>query len=548
MSSTEEDGSSSSSSSPFKRFSETVLWDMQRGFYEEEGVKCWQETVVPNFVSSNCFIAQAYASAILSFLRDYWMGRAQDGGPPPEPVYIVEVGAGSAKLSYVLVHKLLKMRRHWPCEGCFKYLVTDISSSNFDFWLNHPSLQRLTQAGLVDFGLWDGELGGPLRMELSGKELKPGEQAHPVICVANYVFDSLKQDAFRVMDGTLFEVLCSVDDHTLAARGNPKALPYVKCDWRASPASHDNYYKDRPVWNSLLEDAVAEHSTGSASFLLPVGSLRLIENLRSLAGGGRLAVLAGDKGHTTPLEIAGTRNPHIAMHGSFSCMVNFMALRKFCGDTGGWVHSAPHTEGFKCCAMVLGMGSEQECGLDRFRMSIRRLLGSFGPDGFSALQRCMKEELKGVRLRTALSILRLSQFDPDVFYKFKQTLIDDTRQASSKLQADIRRDMEEVYACHFPLQPSKDIAFEIGRVFMELKDFVRAAQLFRDSQRSCGVHHVSWFNMGVCHRYLNQFKLADECFAESLLLCPDYVEPVKWREELRQVQRDQSPPGVDGEG
>lgn len=42
-----------------------------------------------------------------------------------------------------------------------------------------------------------------------------------------------------------------------------------------------------------------------------------------------------------------------------------------------------------------------------------------------------------------------------------------------------RRDVKLVHELYFPLQPSKDVAFEIGRIFMGLKDFSSAAELFR---------------------------------------------------------------------
>lgn len=176
-----------------------------------------------------------------------------DPKPPP--------GAGSAKLSYVLLKKLLKLAEYLPRRQtsdnnqspgnntnnnsnnsssnkpsggfCFKYVITDFSHSNFGFWMNHPRLQELFALGIVDFAVFDaeaepGSLGGKegssgdggsagggdpgvndqgrgvglwrdgcLRLELSGQELRPGDMKHPVIVVANYVFDSLKQDAFR---------------------------------------------------------------------------------------------------------------------------------------------------------------------------------------------------------------------------------------------------------------------------------------------------------------------------------------------------------------
>lgn len=39
--------------------------------------------------------------------------------------------------------------------------------------------------------------------------------------------------------------------------------------------------------------------------------------------------------------------------------------------------------------------------------------------------------------------------------------------------------MKLVHELYFPLQASKDVAFEIGRIFMGLKDFDSAAELFR---------------------------------------------------------------------
>ncbi|CAM9626265.1 unnamed protein product, partial [Choristocarpus tenellus] len=172
-------------------------------------VKCWQECVVPNFVTSNCFIAQAYAKSIAGFLRDHlgrqWSGR--DAGQ--QPVYIVEIGAGSAKLSYVLLKKLLALAKYLPkardtrartgpthsgartspsdpgedqddhpaevgeadmppaassrgggqgsSELCFKYIITDFSHANFGFWINHPKFQELFSLGVIDFAVFDAE-------------------------------------------------------------------------------------------------------------------------------------------------------------------------------------------------------------------------------------------------------------------------------------------------------------------------------------------------------------------------------------------------------
>ena len=146
-----------------------------------------------------------------------------------------------------MLNKLLKLSKHLPRPGghaavgdkdkqeagfCFKYVVTDFSHANFGFWMNHPRLHDLFALGVLDFAVFDAEAepgcaggehgehagnreregkgndgpgtpgermwgSGCLRLELSGEELRPGDLDNPIIVVANYVFDSLKQDAFR---------------------------------------------------------------------------------------------------------------------------------------------------------------------------------------------------------------------------------------------------------------------------------------------------------------------------------------------------------------
>ncbi|CAM9524809.1 unnamed protein product [Sphacelaria rigidula] len=386
-------------------------------------------------------------------------------GSPQKPVYIIEVGAGSAKLSYVLLQKLLKLSEYLPRKGddrtpdkgvgndsntasrggfCFKYVITDFSHANFGFWMNHPRLQELFALGIVDFAVFDaeaetGKLGagsavhmgaagvdgqgkgvglwgsGCLRLELSGEEIRPGDLEHPVIVVANYVFDTLKQDAFRVHEGALEELMCTTSYSGVERPLSPDMLRYIKCSWnpvRRRPAS---CYADDPRLSKALETLSGSHD--EASFLVPTGAVRALDALRALVQGGKALVIAGDKGYVHDSELEGTRDPHLAVHGSFSCMVNFRLLHLMCEAEGGSVIHSQHLDGFKCSAMAFGLEPK---ALPQFRMAFKESTSCFSPNGFSSLQRLLKDESRGLSLRSALALLRLSQHDPDVFYKFKQ--------------------------------------------------------------------------------------------------------------------------------
>ena len=108
-------------------------------------IRAWSEAVVPNFVTSNCFIAGCYARNILSFICDWYktcvvrvarvLARAwvsltrttREGADKSQPVHIVEVGAGHGKMAFLMVTKLLELREFFPVERPFKYVMTDFT-------------------------------------------------------------------------------------------------------------------------------------------------------------------------------------------------------------------------------------------------------------------------------------------------------------------------------------------------------------------------------------------------------------------------------------
>jgi trehalose-6-phosphatase len=62
-----------------------------------------------------------------------------------------------------------------------------------------------------------------------------------------------------------------------------------------------------------------------ASLLVPIGALRALNRLTALSK-GRVLVVSGDKGNNNPEFFRGLIDPHIAVHGSFSVMVNYHAI------------------------------------------------------------------------------------------------------------------------------------------------------------------------------------------------------------------------------
>ena len=87
-------------------------------FYDRNGVESWSQGIVPHFITCNAFIGRlerrynakilfqlaklgAYAKVLLGFLHDCTCANSKIPLNKTEPLYIIELGAGSGKFSFL---------------------------------------------------------------------------------------------------------------------------------------------------------------------------------------------------------------------------------------------------------------------------------------------------------------------------------------------------------------------------------------------------------------------------------------------------------------
>lgn len=309
-------------------------------------------------------------------------------------------------------------------------------------------------------------------------------------------------------------------------------------------------------------------SPGGASILLPIGALRALRRLTSFAG-GRALVLSGDKGNNNHEQFRGLMDPHVAVHGSFSVMVNYHAIGLYCTSRSGFVLHDPQEEAsLKVSVLVFTRGdteSPSACvtsdpsvsfadldsnaltwtGNEVERLSAARSLAfphlcrtfhdsiiSFGPNDFFVLQKSIKEDTQRPALKAVVALLKLSNWDPDVFYKFRDVILQQVPTCTIKLRNDLCRNLPRVWANHFMLDKDKDVAFEVGRLYYGLRMYEDAVRFYWTSIASSGEHHVTFHNMGLCYYSLGQVDAAMENFNKALWLKSDYVKARAWQQKL----------------
>ena len=484
------------------RLSRSVLWDLQRRFYESKGQDAWAQDIVPTQVSTNNMIAEAYAAVLTEWVES--LGIDND-----DPVYVVEIGAGSGRLGARIAMALRRRR----IEGTPRivYVLTDLAERNIAFWKAHPVMQRLVDQGDVDFARLDLDDDAPIVLENRGIPLDEAATGSPIGIVGNYIVDTVRQDAFRVRDGRIFEVLVRArcDDGDAI-----DAVSRVELSYDEAPVKGD-YYDEAPL-NSLLK--LYEETLTNANVLVPVGLLRNLLRLIRI-GRGRALFLSGDKALRHVHEWQGTRRPHLAAHGSISVMANFHAVGHVFEALGGTVwHSHSSTTRFTISGFLL---DEEPAVRGRCGRAFGDWLDDFGPADFHRLYKLLKQ-VKVKDLTWLLLMVRLSSFDPRTLLRLAADFREVLPDAPSRLQRDTANMLEEVWERRYRVASSEDLAFQIARLYTRVGRYDDGLRFYRISLAEDGPHRAVYHNMGLCLERLNRLDEAVDVLQKSLEIDPDY--------------------------
>jgi len=557
---------------PFTQCSKSHLWKLMMSFYDRKGPESWSQGIVPHFITCNTFIGQSYARVLHGFLRDS-LRASPSTVDVNEPLYIIELGTGSGKFSFFMLKALEEMQA--VCDFPLKkivYVMTDFTESNFHFWQEHPQLKRYFDNGMLDAGIFNAVTDSTIPLWKSGKVLGPGSCRNPICVVANYLFDTLYHDIFQVDGGVLKEGLISVGSKNAEEPDplEPEIINRFENHYEYKPITADYYADedgDEAHFRRLLKwyHHYFRDKADGASILVPIGALRALRKLGAFSG-GRALVLSGDKGNNNPEQFSGLADPHIAVHGSFSLMVNYHAIGAWFTSKGGFaLHNPQEEASLKVSCFVLdtamaratGDGDESEASdgawlgatafedRDAARASRYPYLSraftdavdQFGPNDFFVLQKSLKEDCPNVPLRAVIALLKLGDWDPDVFFKFRDVILHHAPSCGVKLRNDLVRGIPRVWSNYYIMDLEKDIAFEIGRFYYGIRDYRNALHFYLESTRTIGEHHVTFHNQGLCHYSLGDLEVALTHFRKALSLNAEYEKARSWIEKVeREIQ------------
>lgn len=506
--------------------SESLIWPLQRTFYEREGLQAWKPKAVPFYITSNAFTARAYARTVTGFLRDLLAAGQIDRGAP---VYLVELAAGSGQFACLFLRRLAELRSTIPALAGLdlRYVMTDFAESNIGTWESHERLAPFRDQGLLDFAVFDLERDDELHLRRAGVTLGAGALVNPVVALANYTFDSTTQDAFQVKDGVLYErMACVLSTRKERDRTDPELLQRIQVRYTLQPAA-DGRYED-----PLLARVLERYRTGyqEASFLLPIGAFHCVRSFQALSG-GRLLLLTGDKAVTREDEFRNQQDPRFFVHagGCFSFLLNLHALGRYFEEGGGTsLQVDRRDQRLKVAALLSAFPG---VSWDETRIAFRQAQEDFGPADYHALVFGLRDQQETLPLPVILAQIRLGNWDYELVFSWREQLVKLAAQAPAWLQDDLADALEHVWEEYYPIQ--RDLAFELARIFVVLKRPQQAIRFCHESLRLHGPHFLTFLSIGYSCVLLGRDEEAVSWIDRSLGLKPDNPAATSLRDSLR---------------
>ncbi len=499
-----------------RRLSYSILWKLQRAYFESRGVAAFGDGEVPHYITNNPRLATACAGVALGLVRDL----AARGATRLE---ILEPGAGSGRFAHAFLRAFFdRLDRSPLADFPVRYILSDFTEANVRFAESHPALEVYVRSGRLDFALFDAECDDRLTLRKSGAILSPENFSGTLLVLANYFFDSLPSDLFVIENGRLQELHATLEIPAAARKVDAPAAPdpawLMEASLRYEHASATlPTYPDEPELELVLRQYAAQLDDTTLS--LPVASIRCLARLYALAG-GRLVALSADKGYSRPEDLEDRSLPTLSQHGSVSLMVNYHAIGEWVRARGGAVlRPLFRHASLDISAAVFSPDADLE-----FAAAFRENIEALNPDDFYQIKTALEPHFGALSLAQTLAYLRLSSADPRIFRQCYPTLLAHAEEADDFELEEIDRLAHAVWDSYYHIGETEDIAFMLGLLHATCTAYDAAIQRFRNSLEIYGASAATLFNLGACLYETEDFPGTCAALQAALDLDPELDE------------------------
>ncbi len=500
-----------------KPLSQSILWKLQTDFYANQGPEAWINGIVPQYITTNPYIANLYAKTVFGYCRDIALNEDFDRNTT---IYIVELAAGVGRFTYTFLKRFLHMIENSSLKGLkFKYIVTDLAERNATYWQSHSFLKPYFESGVLDCATFDMAGDEELRLRYSGEVLREGNVKNPLILFANYTFDSVPQDTFYVNKGELFEGLITITSKGDQVDPEDKSiLAGLDYSYIDKQIQGSGYYEDTNMNDILL---YYKDNLEDTAFSMPIIALRCINRLKKLFKDD-IVLISADKGYRNISSMNKNYHPYLSKHGSISLTVNFHAMELYFKSLGGKaIHSIYEHENV---TMSLFLLSQRSHDFIETTMAYHEIIESIGPDDFYVIKKAVVPLNKSLTTKELLTFLRYTVWDARTFLEFYNVLLERIAEEENFPKEELVAVIRKVWEHYFPIGEEGDLAYCLGSLLGYFGYDNDAIKLFKSSLEFYGEDVAIYYEIALCYYNLQEFEKALEYIEKSLILDPTFEE------------------------
>ena len=496
-----------------KPLSQSMLWNLQTDFFANQGPEAWIKGIVPQYITTNPYIANLYAKTIFGYCRDYVTRTDID---KDSTIYIMELASGVGRFTYTFLKRFLHIIENSSLKGLkFKYIVTDFSEKNIEYWQNHSFLKPYFDSGILDCATFDIGQDEQIQLRNSGEILCKGNLKNPLILIANYTFDSLPQDTFYVNKGEIFEGLITIT----SPEGEVDPLD------KSILAGLDYYYTDKKIQgNGYYEDdnfnevlAYYKNRLDDTAFSLPIMGLRCISRLKKVFNDD-IILISADKGYKNEKDLLKNAHPFLSKHGCISMTVNFHAMEQYFKTLGGKaIHSIYEHENVNMSLFLLSNSSHD---FVETTMAYNEIIESIGPDDFYIIKKAVVPLSESLETKEILTFLRFTVWDARTFQECYNILLERIDTEENFPLEELVVVMNKVWDHYFPIGEEGDLAYYIGLLFSYIGYDSDAVRYFEYSYELYGASAEIYYQIALCSYNLGEIEKSLEYAEKSLALDP----------------------------
>ena len=515
-----------------KPLSQSMLWKLQTEFFANQGPEAWIKGIVPQYITTNPYIANQYAKTVFGYLRDYAQREDRD---KDTVVYIMELAAGVGRFTYTFLKRFLHMIENSSLKGIkFKYIVTDFAERNIDYWQNHSFLKPYFESGILDCATFDIGKDQEIRLRHSGEILSSGKLKNPLILFANYTFDSLPQDTFYVDDGKIYEGLITITSPEEKGNPNDKSilagLDYYYTD---KEIEGKNYYEDKNFNDVLMH---YKDTLEDTAFYMPIIGLRCISRLRKLFNDD-VILLSADKGYKNEEAMYKNYHPYLSKHGCISMTVNFHAIELYFKELGGkTIHSIYEHENINVSLFML---SKNNHDFIETSLAYNEIIESIGPDDFYIMKRAIMPLSKSLTTKELLTFLRFTVWDSRTLLELYNILLERIPNEEDFPKEELVDAINRVWEYYFPIGEEGDLGYHFGSILGYLGHDEEALKFFESSLEFYGECSETNYEIALCYYNLQQIDKALEYTEKSIDLDPDFEEGKNLKSMIEEILSEQ---------